>query len=67
MQWTHENIEVYMKALAKEAKALKCKGWSGDAVHEFVARAAHVPMVECDDSLLDEIAYAMERAGLFEF
>lgn len=65
--WTLENIDNYMKALASEAKALKRKGWSEDAVHEFVARAAHVPMVQCDDSLLDEIAYAMERAGLFEF
>lgn len=67
MEWTHENIKVYMEALAKEAKGLKRKGWSDDDVHEFVARAAHVPMVECDDSLLDEVAYAMERAGLFEF
>lgn len=67
MEWTYENINDYMKALAKEAKAVKCKGWSEDAIHEFVARAAHVPMVECDDSLLDEVAYAMERAGLFEF
>lgn len=67
MEWTHENINVYMEALAKEAKGLKRKGWSDDDVHEFVARAAHVPMVECDDSLLDEVAYAMERAGLFEF
>lgn len=67
MEWTHENIKVYMEALAKEAKGLKRKGWSDDDVHEFVARAAHVPMVVCDDSLLDEVAYAMERAGLFEF
>lgn len=64
MEW---DIDAYMKAVAKEAKALKCKGWSDDEVHEFVARATHVPMVECDDSLLDEIAYAMKRAGLFEF
>lgn len=67
MTWTVENINTYMKALAEEANGLKSKGWTDDEIHEFVARAAHVPMVECDDNLLDEIAYAMERAGLFEF
>jgi hypothetical protein len=67
MTWTLENIGNYMKALASEARALKRKGWSDDDIHEFVARAAHVVMVECDDEMLDEVAYAMERAGLFEF
>lgn len=67
MEWTYENIKVYMEALAKEAKGLKRKGWADDEVHEFVARAAHVVMVECEDEMLDEVAYAMERAGLFEF
>lgn len=65
--WTVENIGEYMKALTSEARALKRKGWTDDAIHEFVARAAHVPMVECEDSLLDEIAFAMKRYGLFEF
>lgn len=67
MEWTYENIKVYMEALAKDAKGLKRKGWNDDDVHEFVARAAHVVMVECEDEMLDEVAYAMERAGLFEF
>lgn len=67
MTWTLQNIDNYMKALASEARALKRKGWTEDDVHEFVARAAHVVMAQCDDSLLDEVAYAMERAGLFEF
>lgn len=67
MTWTLENIDNYMKALASEARALKRKGWTGDDVHEFVARAAHVVMVQCEDEMLDEVAYAMERAGLFEF
>ena len=65
--WTVENIDKYMKALASEARALKRKGWIEDDVHEFVARAAHVVMVQCEDEMLDEVAYAMERAGLFEF
>lgn len=65
--WSVENVNAYMKALASEARALKRKGWSDDDVHEFVARAAHVVMVECEDEMLDEVAYAMERAGLFEF
>lgn len=67
MKWTYENINVYMEALAKEAKRIKAKGWTDDNVHEFVARAAHVVMVECEDEMLDEVAYAMVRAGLFEF
>lgn len=67
MSWTVENINEYMQALAKEAKALKRKGWTDDDVHEFVARAAHVVMVQCEDEMLDEVAFAMERAGLFEF
>lgn len=49
--WSVENVNAYMKALASEARALKRKGWTDDDVHE----------------MLDEVAYAMERAGLFEF
>lgn len=67
MTWTLQNIDNYMKALASEARALKRKGWTEDDVHEFVARAAHVVMLECEDEMLDEVAFAMERAGLFEF
>lgn len=65
--WTVENIDNYMKALASEARALKRNGWTEDDVHEFVARAAHVVMVQCEDEMLDEVAYSMKRAGLFEF
>lgn len=67
MTWTLQNIDNYMKALASEARALKRKVWTDDDVHEFVARAAHVVMLECEDEMFDEVAFAMERAGLFEF
>lgn len=65
--WTVANIDKYMKALASEARSLKRKGWTDDDVHEFVARAAHVVMVQCEDEMLDDVAYAMKRAGLFKF
>ena len=67
MAWTVENINEYMKDLAKEAKGLQRMGWAVYDVREFIARAAHVVVVECEDEMLGEVAHAMERAGLFEF
>lgn len=39
MKWTYENINEYMKDLAKEAKGLQRMGWAVYDVREFIARA----------------------------